>query len=220
MPFSRTHIKAFVDKLNEAMKQGDRLTISDIKRVFTTPAWSEALKDDNSTLCHVLRHKVFKDEGMEQNELNPSYLTVFAILHCVGNPSDKATAFYNVLQDGGLALHKYISANDKDFAPVFKRMCGMVTYELFDMMNSIDGTKHLYSEDEREELKESHEFVREDDFLEEIYGKASKLTNKLWMVRVIGNTWIFDSKAFRKQVLDKANLKLKLPEGAFSRSQV
>ena len=48
---------------------------------------------------------------------------IFALINCAGKPVEKADVFYAMLQEGGIEQHKVISANDKDFKPLFHKMC-------------------------------------------------------------------------------------------------
>ena len=56
---------------------------------------------------------------------------MFAILNCPGKVADKAEHLYNELQDGGLDAQANISATDKDMIPVFEKLCGLASYDLF-----------------------------------------------------------------------------------------
>ena len=55
-----------------------------------------------------------------------------------------------------------------------------------------------YSESDLDKLREAHEGVREDKFLDEVYGTQSKLDNEPWLKGVsTKSSWIFDSKQLR-----------------------
>ena len=93
----------------------------------------------------------FKDASKNQSDdqIDVVYLKCFALIHCSGKPIDKTNAFYEVLQDGGFEKHTQISAGDKDFAPVFDKMCSFATMDVFKlalMTGSVD--THVYTEDE------------------------------------------------------------------------
>ena len=56
-------------------------------------------------------------------------------------------------------------------------------------------------------LSEAHEDVREDMFLEEVYGKKSQMENEPWLKAVSGKSnWIFNSKEMRDHVLEAAGV--------------
>jgi len=168
MPFARTSVKAFFEKLPAAQSpdNSSALTVDGLKNTFTTPAWKTAFADPGSQLNTVLRHPVFKKDGMKDNEVDKVYLSVYALLLTVGNPQDKTLAFYNLIQEGGLANNEFVSAKDKDFAPIFEKMCALVTHELFELMEATSDFKTPYEEEDLKEIEAAHMFVREDVFLE------------------------------------------------------
>ena len=81
----------------------------------------------------LLTSSAFKDEGKGQNpdQIDADFLRCFGLLNCVGKPEDKAKWFYGVLQEGGLDAHQFISATDKDLNPIFDKICGFASFELF-----------------------------------------------------------------------------------------
>jgi len=38
---------------------------------------------------------------------------------CYGGPKAKIEVFFNLMQEGGVGAHQFISATDKDFIPVW-----------------------------------------------------------------------------------------------------
>lgn len=70
--------------------------------------------------------------------------------------SDKAEVFYGLLQEGGITKHTFISASDKDFPPVFEKMCRLATVELFDFAREFAGIECPYSEEDLTKLAEVH----------------------------------------------------------------
>jgi len=56
-------------------------------------------------------------------------------------------------------------------------MCGIVSYNLFEVMEEFAGIKCRYTKEEIEKMKEAHEQVREGVFLDIIYGAKSKISN-------------------------------------------
>ena len=133
-----------------------------------------------------------------------NWLKCFALMHCSGKPIDKTNAFYCILQDGGFEKHTQISAGDKDFAPVFDKMCAFATTDIFDfalMAGSVDA--HVYTEDEREKIghKDIFETIREEVWLEEVFGAQSRLESDAWVDKVKGTAnWIFDATATRRKI--------------------
>ena len=52
---------------------------------------------------------------------------------CPGKEREKALVFYALVNEGGVEAHERISATDKDFPPVFKKMVALATYELYEI---------------------------------------------------------------------------------------
>lgn len=52
-------------------------------------------------------------------------------MHCSGKTIDKTNALFCILQDGGFERHEIISAGDKDFIPVFNKICEFATCDVF-----------------------------------------------------------------------------------------
>ena len=76
---------------------------------------------------------------------------MFGLLHCYDHPkkpNHKAEGWYEILNDD-LDKHTHISANDKDLKPAFKKMCALVTTELFDLAH----LKIQYSNTEKKKLE-------------------------------------------------------------------
>ena len=112
-----------------------------------------------------------------------------------------------MLQDGGLEAHKMISATDKDMAPTFEKLCTFATMDVFGMAE--DEVERIYSTEKEEQLKEQIEVVLEDDWLEEVYGSASRLENDVWLKALQGKAgWVFDSTELRRRLFEKAGLSI------------
>ena len=148
------------------------------------------------------------DEGsLSEDQIDVKFLIAFGLLHCVGSARSKAEVLYNLLQEGGLEMHKWISATDKDIIPIFEKMCLLVTCHLFVLAEELTDMHNSY-EDHMEELAEAHEDVREDHFLEEVYGKMSRLENELWLEGVSEKSkWVFDAPLLRLKVFEVAGCK-------------
>lgn len=118
------------------------------------------------------------DEG---NQISVDLLVLFGLLHCQGKAIDKTAHLYNILQEGGVEKHDFISACDKDFPPTFEKLCAFATYDLFEQAEKLGHCKKIYDEQEIAQLKEKIEVIREDQFLEDVYGFKSKLPNDDWL---------------------------------------
>ena len=76
----------------------------------------------------------FKNEekGHRAEQIDAQYLVCLGLLLCASEKKDledKAKVLYGLLQEGGITKHNFISAADKDFAPVFEKLCRLATVE-------------------------------------------------------------------------------------------
>ena len=76
-------------------------------------------------------------------------LISFALFHCAGNGVEKATVFFSIFQEGGLAKQDAISANDKDFPDGMDKHLNLTTLDLVKLMADIEG---ILSKEEMEEI--------------------------------------------------------------------
>ena len=111
---------------------------------------------------------------------------MFSLLHCAGKPIDRATVLYGILQDGGLEAHEEISAGDKDFIPVFTKMAQLVTKDIFNLTKRCGETDFSYSDSDVRKIldEENLEVIREEQWLDDVYGNQSRLTNERWLEKV------------------------------------
>jgi hypothetical protein len=215
LPFCRTAIKAFAANIEIAEKEcgGEGfVTIEALTKVFTSPAWAQLTQND-SKLCKVLLSQAFKDEEktMSPEQIDVNFLLAYGIILCGGTPREKAEVFYAVLQDGGLSAHTFISASDKDLKPVFEKMCLLATIHLFEWAKEFTGIECNF-ENSFDAIRLVHEDLREDRFLDEVYGEAaSKLDNDVWLKNICDKSkWIFNSKDLRKAVFEAAQIEYKM----------
>lgn len=90
-------------------------------------------------------------------------------------------------------------------------MCLLSTVHLFEFARDFTGFECPFESD-FDKLREAHEDLREDRFLDEVYGESqSKLDNDAWLDAVTKKAkWIFNSKDLRKAVFDQAKVKYTL----------
>ena len=184
------------------------MTIETLKAEFTTPAWADIGQPD-SGLYKLLSSAHFKDEkkGHTVEQIDADFLRVFGLLHCGGKPRDKAICLYGILQEGGLERHEFISAQDKDIEPIFEKMCAFATWDLFTAASQIGGIEQIYDSGDCAALQEQVEALREDHFLEEVFGVQSRLENEPWLATVAGKTnWCFNTVQLRKKLFDLASI--------------
>ena len=136
---------------------------------------------------------------------------MFALLHCISKkPLPKAKALYCLLQDGGFEQHTQISATDKDIIPVFQKICKLVTVDIFTLANQHGGVSNIYNETETTKLvnEENLEILREEDWLEAVFGVQSRLDNDTWLSKVVMKeaNWVYDPKQLRAKLFKQAGI--------------
>jgi len=100
---------------------------------------------------------------------------------------------------------KTIAASTKHMEMMFEKLCELSSYGLFAVKT--DELSTDYTEEEIEQLKQSVEEVREDQFLEEIYGNRAHLDKSEWLDKISNEVnWIFDSAKIRQRLFLSANI--------------
>ena len=98
-------------------------------------------------------------------------------------------------------------SNDQCIITFFDRLCDLVCGELILQTAAIGGVENLYGDVEIQELRDSYELVREDEFLEDLYGQANFLESKEFLMKIDQNAkWIFNSVEVRKRIHETAAL--------------
>ena len=216
LPFNRTLLATMQAKIDDAHKAcGEQgwVTLSSLHKVLPTKAWAP-LADIESKLAKVLLSDEFKDPKANQqpDQIDVGILIMFCLLHCAGKPYDRAVVLYGILQDGGLEAHEEISAGDKDFIPVFNKMAKLVTKDIFNLTKRCGETDFSYSDsDIRKVLDEENlEVIREEQWLDDVYGNQSRLTNERWLEKVSKTAnWFFSSNDFRRRIFSNAQVQYK-----------
>lgn len=104
--------------------------------------------------------------------------------------------------------HKFISASDKDYEPIFEKLCQLATIKIFEFTRDFAGVAINYSQDDLSKLAAAHEDIREQVFLEEVYGHEAKLDNEEWLKKVVKTAkWVLNSKTLREKVFEQAKVK-------------
>ena len=111
---------------------------------------------------------------------------MFCLLNCQGKDEVKAKAFYCILQEGSFDRLLEISAKDKDFDPAFLKLCTFATKATFQLAALLGKQTEIYTEEENNTMlnDESMEILREDHFLEAVYGATSRLHRDAWVEKV------------------------------------
>ena len=134
LPFIRTHLKRFMEKVDKAAqssKTNGSVTIKDLSEELKTEAWKDLVTKD-SILYKFMTSGIFKiPENSNAENLDIRRLKIFGLLHCQQTAVKKAPYFYEFLQTGGKEKFNAISSSDKDFKPVVKMICELACWELF-----------------------------------------------------------------------------------------
>ena len=157
----------------------------------------------------MLTSEAFKDQekGQAYNQIDANFLICYGLLLCSGDTKQKAEVFYGVLQEGGLAAHKFISARDKDLPPTFEKLCLLSTVHLFEFARDFNGIECPYSDEDLRKLKDAHSVVLDEKFLDVVYGPQSKLDNEPFLQGVEKKAaWVFDPKQLRMRVFEVAGV--------------
>ena len=198
LPFSRTYVDTVAKRVRQAAEsckaegQGDgtTVTIEALRKVFVTPAWAD-LKKEDSRITNMINHTAFaNDDG----NIDVNSLILFAILNSPGSVDYKSEVLYSILQEGGVEKQTHITAGDKDIAPVIAKMIKLVTVDLMQLIQDIDGDHPMDLEDKAEEIDYATDELLEEYYLEPIYGTANRLTYEEWKasslkVKAICEVW-------------------------------
>lgn len=212
LPFCRSLIKTYVKHIRNAEKAAGGegfVTIETLIEEFTSPAWA-ALMERNSQLCKMLLSDAFKNPSKNQSDsqIDADYLIIFGIIHCNGNLTDKADEWYSILQEGGKEAHEFLASNDKDLAPCFQKMCEFVTKDAFTEFARINGLERKYGKSDLDNIsKDAIEILREDGYLDDVFGALSRLEYEPWVTATVNNApYMFSAPALRRKILEQANL--------------
>ena len=90
---------------------------------------------------------------------------------------------------------------------IFEKICGLACYELFTFAEELE---QLYTEEEIEKIKEAVETVREDQYLESVFGNKAAIDKNEWLDKMNTiATWVFDTGKIRERLLDTAEIEIK-----------
>ena len=71
-------------------------------------------------------------------------------------------------------------------------------------------TEPIYNDDEVENLKKQVEILREDQYLEDVYGVQSKLDNEPWLAKNAKEAnWVFNTVSIRKRLFESAEIEMR-----------
>lgn len=101
-----------------------------------------------------------------------------------------------------------MAANDKEMHPFFEKMCHFATVHLFEFMSEFGTWENKYA-DSMMQLRNAHDDVREDMFLDDTFGSQSSLGYDEY-IEVVSTkaAWAFTSKTLRAKVFEAAGVTL------------
>ena len=83
----------------------------------------------------------------------------------------------------------------------------MACWDVFTAGAQIGGIETIYSDDDINALKDQIEALREDVFLEDVFGVQSRLENEEWLDAVSKKAvWIFNAGTVRKKLFELASV--------------
>ena len=98
-PFTNTHIKRFLALLDHCCGDNNYATIESLRVCFAScPEWDD-LADDQSLMYKFLDSPLFQFNSteLEKDRIDKDSLALFGLLHCVGEPVDKAHALKRII---------------------------------------------------------------------------------------------------------------------------
>jgi len=184
LPFSRTYVDTVAKRVRQAAESckeegkgdGSTVTLEALRKVFLTPAWAD-LKKEDSRITKLINHAVFANGG---GNIDVNSLILFAILNSPGSVEYKSEVLYSVLQEGGVEKQKFMTAGDKDIPPVIAKLIKLVSVDLIQLIQDLDGDHPMDLEDKAEEIDYATDELLEENYLEPIYGTASRLSYEEW----------------------------------------
>ena len=210
LPFSRTMINGFIDKVDtaETVSGGEGFVNLDaLQEEFTTDAWV-GLSDPESPLNKLLKSSLFVTSKCKEGQVQADRLKLFGLLHCQGAVSDKAKYLLAQFQ-GGFDKAEWVSAGDGDITPAITSLCAMSAWGLFEIAGEKEFVTNYYKDD-IDALVEQIDVIKEDQFLEDIFGPESRLENEPFINKLTENAfWIFDSVDLRRRLFEAASVEAK-----------
>ena len=97
-----------------------------------------------------------------------------------------------------------MSAGDKDLEGVFMKLVAFASSDIIQLAAKFGDIKDVYTDEERNKLANSHETLREDVYLDGVFGAASALTNADWLLKSaeMENNWVFIPTEIRKRLCE------------------
>ena len=119
-----------------------------------------------------------------------------------------------------------ISWADKDYIPIMNKVLGLVSIDLARLCKDIDDFEPTEDVLKRvDDITASFEQIREDIFIEFVYGNESRLQEETWKTIVASEKiadWLFNPQMLRALIFDRAGIQntdenVKLKYDAYSK---
>ena len=131
-PFASTDINRFLALLDHCSGNDDSVNVDSLRVVFgESPDWAD-LTDETSLLFRMLTSPLLRrfPDTSGDDRIDKDYLALFGLLHCTGNPTDKAFALYRIILKCGLVKRPWISATTRNWTVVFEKLCKLSSYNI------------------------------------------------------------------------------------------
>ena len=96
---------------------------------------------------------------------------------------------------------------------MFDKICAFATCDVFKLAFLTGSVPaNVYTEDEEKKLlkKDVVEVIREEQWLEEVYGAQSRLESSAWVAKVSREAnWIFNPDQMRKKIFTEAGVTMR-----------
>ena len=103
-----------------------------------------------------------------------------------------------------------ISWADKDYIPIMNKVLGLASIDLARMCKDIDDVEPMEDVLKRvDDITASFEQIREDIFIEFVYGNESRLQAENWKTIVASEKiadWLFNPQMLRALIFDRAGI--------------
>lgn len=209
MPIRRTDVKQYCAAIKElGDPDNDGITIENLMEHMSSKfgPWKEANTPDSLFMQVLTQYQPLRVEG-KRSLISKKALMLWGIILCSGDNNTKIQSFYGVLQDKD---QKSIAALDNDFPHNFHLMILFAITLVNIYEPRFSRALPEYSDAKVKLLEEYKEHLKEDLFLEPVFGPESTLDRPVWEKNTLMQaSWILDSNKVRKRVFDYIEMKEK-----------
>ena len=117
----------------------------------------------------------------KNGQIDTDKLVLFAVLNSPGDNDVKSDALFTVFQEGGLEKQTHLTADDKDLEPAIENLIKMSTIGVTQLMQEVDGEHPMDLEDKADEISYTLEDLLNDNYLDPLFGHASRKSYEEWV---------------------------------------